>query len=248
MKTKTYFLSLIILLLSYLILPGQLFAKDRIYILAGQSNMMGKGKTHYLPAGYRKTPRNVKFFYQGRQRDLAKYAYFGPEVGFAHDIARAYPHDTHIIIKSVATGSSIQQWLPGSRLYKSTLRQVKLAGLADDPKIEAIVWMQGERDARNKSSASQYEGKLRRFINGLRTNLKSPNSLFIMGEINPEDPAFSMTEIVQKAQKNIQRSSPRTMLISTDGLGKLFDHVHYDAKGQLELGKRFAKAYLRVSH
>lgn len=247
MKTKIYFLSLIILS-SYLLLPSQLFAKNRIYILAGQSNMMGKGKTSHLPAMYRKTPHNVKFYYQGRQRDLAKFAYFGPEVGFVHAVARAYPHDTHVIIKSVATGSSIQQWLPGSGLYKGTLRQVKLAGFKDDPKIEAIVWMQGERDARDKSSAASYEAKLRRFIHGLRSHLKSPHSLFIMGEINPEDPAFSMTELVQKAQRNIQRSSPRTMLVSTAGLGKLYDHVHYDAKGQLELGKRFAKAYLRVSH
>ncbi len=241
-------LSLIAIFLGNILLTSPLYAKERIYILAGQSNMMGKGKTHYLPASYRKTPSNVKFFYQGRSHDLARYSYFGPEVGFAHAVARAYPHDTHIIIKSVATGSSIQQWLPGSRLYKSTLRQVKLAGLEGDPKIEAIIWMQGEKDARNKDSASRYEGHLNRFINALRTHLKSPRSLFIMGEINPEDKAFSMTDIVQKAQQRTQRRSPHTLLISTEGLGKLYDHVHYNAEGQLELGKRFAKAYLKSAH
>ena len=32
--------------------------------------------------------------------------------------------------------------------------------------------------------------------------------------------------------------------MSTEGLGKMYDHVHYNANGQLELGKRFAKAYI----
>ncbi|MCK5903020.1 MAG: sialate O-acetylesterase [Cocleimonas sp.] len=245
----SYGLLLIVLFLNFALLSTHVAAKDRIYILAGQSNMMGKGKTHYLSSNYRKTPANVKFYYQGRSHKLARYAFFGPEVGFAHSIARAYPHDTHIIIKSVATGSSIKQWLPGSGLYKSTLRQVKLAGIANSPKIEAILWMQGEKDARDKHSATQYEDNLRRFINGLRNHLKSPQSMFIMGEINPDDKAFSMTKLVQKAQKNIQHSSPNTLLVSTDGLGKIFDHVHYNANGQLELGKRFARAYLKaISH
>jgi hypothetical protein len=221
-------------------------AKERIYILAGQSNMMGKGKTHKLPAAYKKTPSNVKFYYQGRPRDLAKYSYFGPEVGFAHAVARAYPHDTHIIIKHVATGSSIQQWLPGSRLYNGLLRQREFIGLSKDAKIEAIIWMQGEKDARNKQRASSYESHLKRFISGLRTNLESPNTLFVMGKINPEDAAFTMTEVVQKAQERVQHSLPNTVLVSTKGLGKIYDHVHYDADGQLELGKRFARAYVNA--
>lgn len=241
---NNYLLSSLILI-SYLLLPIQAYAKDRIYILAGQSNMMGKGKTHSLPASYRKTPHNVKFYYQGRPRDLAKYSYFGPEVGFAHAVARAYPQDTHIIIKTVATGSSIQQWMPGSGLYKSMLRQVKFADLDENQAIDAVVWMQGEKDARNKQTATQYEGSLRRLINGLRNNLVSPNSLFIMGQVNPQDPAFTMTELVQSAQNKVGQTSKNTVVIPTDGLGTIFDHVHYDAKGQLELGKRFAQAYIK---
>ncbi len=245
MKIKKNNFLVTLILFNFLALPTLAFAKERIYILAGQSNMMGKGKTYSLPSHYRKTPHNVKFYYQGRPRDLAKYAYFGPEVGFAHAVARAYPHDTHIIIKTVATGSSIQQWLPGSRLYKGMLRQLKFTDISEHQPVDAIIWMQGEKDARNKHFASQYEGSLRRLINGLRNNLKSPNSLFIMGKINPQDPAFVMKQVVQKAQQNIQRNSANTLLVSTDGLGKIFDHVHYDAKGQLELGQRFAQAYIK---
>lgn len=224
-------------------------AKTRIYILAGQSNMMGKGKTYQLPPAYKRQPRNVKFYYQGRQRQLAKYSHFGPEVSFAHEISRAFPNDTHIIIKHVATGSSIQQWLPGTRLFNGMLRQrgfVKAGynySAQNAFKVDAVIWMQGESDARSRQNASRYEGSLKRFIAGLRQKLNSPNSTFIMGQINPEDPAFSMTRVVQQAQKNTQRSMPNVTLVSTQGLGKIFDHVHYDALGQMELGKRFARAY-----
>ena len=157
---RTLPLSFLILLSSYA------SAKDRVYILAGQSNMMGKGKTHQLPASHKRPLKNVEFYYQGRKRQLAQFSHFGPEVSFAHAISRAYPNDKHIIIKHVATGSSIQQWAPGSPLFKGMLRQrgfVKVAHKTQeqiDPsifKVDAVIWMQGEKDARSNQNANRYE-------------------------------------------------------------------------------------------
>jgi hypothetical protein len=160
-------------------------------------------------------------------------------------VARAFPNDTHIIIKQAATGSTIERWLPGQALYKGLLRQVGFS-LPEDhaKKIDAIVWMQGESDARSADLAGQYGGRLNRLIQALRNDLSSPNSLFILGQINPEDLAFSKVAQVQASQRQAQQSSSNTILVSTDGLGKMYDHVHYNADGQLELGKRFAKAYI----
>ncbi len=221
-----------------------LSADQRIYLLAGQSNMMGKGKSYELPATYKKTPHNITFYYQGRQRDLAQYAYFGPEVSFAQEVARAFPQDQHILIKQAATGSTIQQWQPGQPLYQGLLRQLGFSLEAKNPPVTAILWMQGESDARTPALAGQYTPRLTRLIQGLRQDLQSPDSLFLMGQINPEDNAFPMVEQVQASQQQVQRSVPNTLLISTDGLGKLYDHVHYDARGQMELGRRFAQAYI----
>ena len=233
------------LLFSTLLTTPALQAGERIYLLAGQSNMMGKGKTFELPATYRKTPANVHFYYQGRERNLAQFAFFGPEVSFAHEVARAFPQDTHILIKQAATGSSIQQWQPEQALYKGLLRQIDFSLSQAQPRIDAVLWMQGESDARSPALAAQYTPRLTRLIQSLRTDLKSPNSLFLIGEINPEDEAFTMTSQVQASQRQVQHALPNTALISTQGLGKLFDHVHYDARGQMELGKRFALAYIQ---
>lgn len=249
LRAKRLFSISLFISLFFVSLPAS--AKVRVYILAGQSNMMGKGQTYQLPAAYKRQPRNVKFYYQGRQQPLGSYSHFGPEVSFAHQIARALPNDTHIIIKHVATGSSIKQWLPGSQLFNGLLRQrgfikrdIDLA--SNGLKVDAVIWMQGERDARTRQNATSYEGNLKRFISGIRLKLESRKSPFIMGQINPEDPAFSMIKTVQKAQQNTQRSLPNITLVSTNGLGKIYDHVHYDAKGQIELGKRFARAYVNA--
>ncbi|WP_299880242.1 sialate O-acetylesterase [uncultured Cocleimonas sp.] len=251
-KSFTYGVSCALVFSCTVLFSSSLFAKERVYILAGQSNMMGKGKTHQLPVFLKRQPSNVEFYYQGRKRQLAKFSHFGPEVSFAHAISRAFPNDKHIIIKHVATGSSINQWLPGSGLFAGLLRQrgfVKvgtqtnnLSNLANT-KVDAVIWMQGERDARSESNAYNYESNLKRFITGVRRQLDSPRSVFIMGEVNPEDPAFFMLDTVQQAQVNTQRTLPGVKLVSTNGLGKIYDHVHYDTQGQLELGKRFARAY-----
>lgn len=221
-------------------------AKDHLIIMAGQSNMMGRGKTAHLPTAYRSTPANVSFFYQGRPHRLAEFGFFGPEVAFAHTVARAFPHDRIILVKQAATGSTIRQWQPGGPLYQGLLRQIGFATKPYPTTVDAIVWMQGESDARSQpAQAAQYGALLGKLISTLRHDVDAPRSLLILGEINPEHPAFLMTGRVRQQQELIQRQLPNTQLVSTQGLGKLTDRIHYNAEGQVELGSRFAKAYIR---
>jgi len=232
-------------LLLGLTLSTTLLAGERIYLMAGQSNMMGLAKTYQLPTTLKRTPANVTFYYQGRPRKLAQYSHFGPEVSFAHQIARAFPQDQHIIIKFAATGSHIQQWLPGQPLYKGMLRQLGFSVKRDHPKIEAILWMQGESDALNHARASQYAPRLSRFIHQLRKDLKSPQTLFVMGEVDPIGKDFPMVDLVRQHQHQVHSQVSRTVLTPAAGIGKIYDHIHYNTQGQVELGKRFAQAYIQ---
>jgi lysophospholipase L1-like esterase len=224
-----------------------IWAKDRLIILAGQSNMMGRGKVHELPATYKTTPANVQFFYQGREHPLAKFAWFGPEVSFAHEVARAFPKDNIILVKQAATGSLIQQWQPGQGLYKSLLRQVGFATKDGAGQADAILWMQGESDAQSDMGvAKQYGSRFSTLVTSLRKDLQAPNSLFIYGQINLEHPQYAAAiEAVRSQQQAAQSQLPRAVMVSTDGLGKQEDGIHYNAAGQMELGKRFATAYIQ---
>jgi len=238
------FLALLLVLTMGLCISNSAHADQRIYLMAGQSNMMGFGKTYHLPATFRKTPHNVTFYYQGRPRKLAQYSHFGPEVSFAHHVARAFPNDEHIIVKFAATGSHIQQWMPGQPLYQGMLRQLGFSIKEKNPKIAAVVWMQGESDALNQARASKYSHHLTRFITTLRKDLASPHSLFIMGEINPLGKDFPLVKSVQKSQRQVRSQVRNTLLTNSNDLGKIFDNIHYSAQGQMELGKRFAEAYI----
>lgn len=236
----------LVLLLFATIYCAPSWAIQRVYLMAGQSNMMGLGNTSQLPAGYRHTPSNVTFIYQGSQRPLARNARFGPEVSFAHLVSRAFPNDEHIIIKFAATGSHIQQWLPGQHYYRAMLRQINIS-FHQRPQVDAVFWMQGESDARNSYRAGHYANRLSRFIHHLRRDLRSPSSLFIMGQINPQGSGYPMVHQVQLNQRVVDAQVNNTLLVSSHGLQKNVDNIHYNSQGQLELGRRFAATYINYT-
>ena len=244
MKNSKYITLILLFFTSLYCAPS--WAIQRVYLMAGQSNMMGLGNTSQLPPAYRHTPSNVTFIYQGRQRPLARHARFGPEVSFAHLVSRAFPNDEHVIIKFAATGSHIQQWLPGQHYYRAMLRQISIS-FHQNPRIDAVFWMQGESDARNSYRASHYANRLSRFIHNLRRDLRSPSSLFIMGQINPQGSGYPMVHQVQLNQRVVDAQVNNTLLVSSHGLQKNFDNIHYNSQGQLELGRRFAATYINYA-
>jgi hypothetical protein len=54
-----------------------------MYILAGQSNMQGAGKTNEIPKTFKKLSENIKLFEDGEFREVLHKENFGPEFGFA---------------------------------------------------------------------------------------------------------------------------------------------------------------------
>ena len=222
-------------------------ARDRIYLMAGQSNMMGLAHTKNLPAAYKTTPPNVSFFYKGRGRKLARGKHIGPEVSFAHAVSRAFPNDRHIIVKFAATGSHIRQWFPTEHYYIGMMRQLGFSIPQENPKIDAIIWMQGEGDTFNKQRASQYASNLTYFIRHLRHDLKAPYAPFIMGVIDPIGRDFPEVSLVQQKQREVNASVANTHLIPADGVTKIYDNIHFNALGQVDMGKRFANKYIELS-
>ncbi len=219
-------------------------AAEYIYLMAGQSNMMGLASTQHLSAAYKTTPPNLKFFYKGSRRSLGQDVHFGPEVSFAHRIAREFPNDQHTIIKFAATGSHIRQWFPGEPFYEGMLRQFRLFVPPEKRTVAAIFWMQGEGDAFNRERASSYAENLTRFIASLRTELNVPDAPFIMGEINPVGRDFPEVPLVQQQQRLVNNTVPNTYLIPERGIKKIYDNIHFNADGMVEMGKRYAQQYL----
>lgn len=124
------------------------------------------------------------------------------------------------------------------------------------PTVRGFVWMQGEADAKQKESAATYALSLNRLRKRVAEDLKTaPDLPFVFGQVLPHDPPAARfthrTEIrEQMAACDSASKKPEAMknatMISTDGFPLLPDTVHYDADGQLKLGKAFAAAMKRL--
>ena len=235
-----------------------------VLILSGQSNMAGYGKAAELAAEWRTPPPNVTLIHWGRTQALAKGS-IGPEVTLAHALARAMPGRQIVLFKAAHGGTSQLVWQPEldqaridrlklshdqrvGHAYAQLIAAWKKAFPDGGVKPAALLWMQGESDARVPELAKDYEQHLTNLIASLRRDLDAPQMKAVIAEINPAKVTpvspFPFVDEVRAAQRGFPTKDPLTACISTDGLTKNKDEVHYGTAGQQALGQRFAEALL----
>jgi hypothetical protein len=218
-----------------------------VFLLAGQSNMAGLGPVRQLPRTYRTHPANVLVWRDEAWVPLVAAGWgFGPEISFGSAIAAALPTERIGIVKVAATGAGIDRWSPqnAQSLYATWLTQAQASlRAAPDARVAGALWVQGERDARAADTAAAYGGKLRALVAAVRRDVDRPDLPFLCAQVNPPLP---FAREVRAAQAALAAQVPSTVLVSTDGLGKWADKMHYDSAGQVELGRRFARAYLKL--
>ncbi len=236
-----------------------------LFILAGQSNMAGYGRYDALPPGDDGAlPKNVTLVAVSLDVHLRPLqGGFGPELGLARTLAREYPAQQLLLVKYAVEASSLLDWAPDwdpeaatrtghpeyGPLYRQLLDMVAAErkapeGLACQP--VALLWMQGERDALFPPVAVAYETNLTALIHALRTDLGVPALPFLVGQVDPPRDRYPAADLVRAAQAAVADSVPAVYLVRTEGLSRHADGLHYDTAGQLELGRRFASAYLAV--
>ena len=180
----------------------------RVFIFAGQSNMVGsdskvKDIKRFPPyIGLEAPQENVLFTYCiGRQNKMRSDGWVslqhvnnvvGPELSFARKISR------HIkapiaIIKVAAGGTHLGgDWNPdepiGFKMYPLALETIRTA-LTDLDKrkikyrLEGFMWHQGENDMFNKDYMPSYGKNLKNFLAKWRRDLKTPELKFYIGEL-----------------------------------------------------------------
>lgn len=157
----------------------------RVFILSGQSNMVGQGRMGELTkehAAYRKPHERIRVWSNGQWEYLIPAQRFGPELSLAHELAKAWPNDTIGIIKVAVGGTGILAFVPDWRkeaanrtrdghkgpIYKDITGCVEAARKVSDFELAGFLWKQGGKDMRNRETAKQYARNLRRLVDGLR--------------------------------------------------------------------------------
>ena len=254
MKTR---LSLIALVLSLLATAAR--ADDaktvKVFLLGGQSNMVGSGRIADLKTPYDK-PYEGATFWNARQKTWEPVTpgktggggRFGPEISFAQAIKAAMPDDDVRLVKYAAGGTALyNDWSPQSkgRQYvqfmataKSAIENLDRGGTKYE--IVGMLWLQGESDAQERQAES-YEKNLRNFIAHMREQFKTPKMQFVIARVrNHYGGKTGQAKIVRDAQSKIADTSEGVEWFDTDDC-TMVNAGHYDSNGLIEIGKRFAE-------
>ncbi len=241
----------------------------QVVLLAGQSNMDGNVPIAALPPEFKQPPAKVSLIDRGQPARIAGGKNFGPEVAFAAAVAAARPSDDFLLVKRAMGGTSLAGWAPQwdeSRLaskydaaagpiYSKLLEDYAAAIKGRPTRLTGVLWMQGESDTRYPALGPNYFENFKTMIAAFRRDLNSPALPFFFGRVNmPADATeddkktikFPYIQQVRTAQERAAREIPGVYLIETDDLVKQSDRIHYDAAGQITLGRRFAEAWLKT--
>jgi hypothetical protein len=217
-----------------------------VYVLGGQSNMEGRGDPFWLAQNRPElihVPANVELWRWGPETGVLErhfhfdvFTYFGPEVTFAQTISKR--PGKHIIVKVAEGNTSLAvDWLSRQgRLYFTLLDCVSQAVHGRKVTYGGLIWMQGESD-RFAGRGAPYAKRLDSLIADLREDLNAPDMKFVVGQVSsPYDEGW----LVAQAQANVGARNANAVCVSTLGLTKWEEGIHYDSQGLLKLGKRFA--------
>jgi len=225
----------------------------KVYILAGQSNMDGRAPNSEFPPELQENRPDIQIYFIDQWLDLQlglntrdPNNLSGPEITFGRSVLEKNKGKKTALIKSSMGGTSLSYgWRPGyGPQWLDMVEDVTdaMATLSQDcnPVIVGFIWMQGESDTSNQSTAEAYEQNLTDFIQAVRTEFSVPNLPFVIGQIS-DAPSLTYSAIVRQAQLNVSENVANTALVITTDLDFL-DIVHYDTNGVIELGYRFANA------
>jgi hypothetical protein len=237
----------------------------KLFLLGGQSNMDGCGRSEELPESYQAHPANVVAWDNRKQcwvpltKDsmaIARRQQFGPEIAFAHRIAKAFPDQMIAIIKTSAGGTKLHtQWVPGKVMYQKFIRnfrkacaQLEAAGV--DYEVAGMLWMQGESDSETVEMAEAYEANLKLLVADVRKQTRRADLPIVVGRISSsllkKTPwNFDQAKTVQAAQEAVAAEDEHVHIINTDALSTLKDNTHFNTKAQLTLGKQMGDVMVR---
>ena len=211
-----------------------------LFLLIGQSNMAGRG----IVEAQDRVP--IPGVYALQKDDTWAPAidplhWDKPEiagVGIGRSFARAVGGSIGLIPAAFG-GTSLEQWKPGSPLFNEAVRRAKVA--TKSGQLRGILWHQGEADSDKRELAETYAARWMTMIIALKKELGLPNVVVVVGELGyflePDKHPYA-TEV------NRQLHALQVNVASAEGLHDKGDYLHFDAEGQREFGKRYAKAYL----
>jgi glycerophosphoryl diester phosphodiesterase len=243
-------------------LPPHAEGRLSLFVLAGQSNMSGRGEVpedeavardvYVFGNDYRWRPGREPVDAADGQVDAVSIdgnAGFSPSIAFARALQKRYPGMKIGLIPCAKGATVIEQWQRSTSdetLYGSCLKRALAASPAGT--IEGVLFLQGESDAHEgelyrgiRRYPTEWGRKFTTFVNDFRRDLGRDDLPIVFAQIGPHaDPErYVNWEVVQEQQAQVRL--PAVRMIETKDLA-LMDRVHFDTPSYRVIGRRFAGA------
>lgn len=231
-------------------------SRFHLYLLAGQSNMAGRG----IPGEQDKTahPRVFALNRENQWVPAADPLHFdkptivgvGPGLSFGKAMAETDPNIVIGLIPCAVGGSPISVWKPHTYYsatsvypYDDAMARCRIA--SQRGVFKGVIWHQGESDS-NAKDGPLYAQRLTELIERLRHDLNVPDLLFVAG--TPADAFIARTpesRLVIEATQAVAKADDRVFWVSAAGLPCKDDRVHFNTEAARKLGLRYAQATIR---
>jgi len=227
-----------------------------LFLLIGQSNMAGRGEMdRVLPI----SDDRIQMFRNDRWQkaveplydDRADLAGVGLGMSFASSILKRNLVQNVGLLPCAVGSTAIEDWLPGTPHYQRAVAVIKTALATDtyENMLGAILWHQGEDDAKDKILAEKYRDRIVSLVWSFRRDLNMPSLPFISGELGDFINAatgYPYGPDISAVLKELESILPDYACVSAEGLASKDDGLHFNAPSLREFGKRYALAYQRL--
>ncbi|XP_068657714.1 probable carbohydrate esterase At4g34215 [Aristolochia californica] len=228
-----------------------------VFILAGQSNMAGRGgvvNEHWdgvVPRESRPNPLifrlNARLQWEQAREPLhadidhCKTNGIGPGMAFANQMISDDKWMGVVgLVPCAIGGTNISRWRRGGDLYRDLVLRAQESTRGGGG-IRGLVWYQGESDTRVEVDADSYGWKMEKLIRNLRFDLNFPTLPVIQVALASGEGLY--IEKVREAQLGVDL--PGVITIDAKGLPLEEDKLHLTTESQVKLGKMLADAYLK---
>lgn len=191
-----------------------------------------------------------------------------PEESFIPSVEMEFGKENVIVVKDAMGGQPIRRWYkkwkpsngdqPQSApdLYDSLMSKVYSAIEKEDIATVTFIWMQGERDAREKHG-DVYAKSLKGLYNQLRKDLKRKDVNFVVGRLSDFDlnnTIYPHCQKIREVQVKVAESNTRFGWVDTDDLNDGFNRngkeikndLHMSVDGYKIMGARFAEKSIQL--
>jgi hypothetical protein len=220
-----------------------------LYLLMGQSNMVGRDTS--LNASQVDDPKILALNPAGQwvvahEPMHAGGSGMGPGISFAKTMRLSNPNVMIGLIPCAVGGTPLSRWVKGGDLYERAVDRAQIA--KKDGVLCGVLWHQGESDTTDATNANTYGARLKQMLADLRVDLGIPDLPIVIGELGEylTSAGYPYISTVRAAIAAVPGEVPNTAIAPSNGLVDKGDHLHFSAASQIEFGKRYAAAMLKL--